>query len=268
MAVFLLTWNPTKWIISDDVWTEGVQSIAAGAVAEEPWSIGQRNSGIHPGDIVLLVRVAKDRGIVASGRAVSVAYTALHWDSVKEANNELANYVRVEWDAQVEIANRLPTEELLQEFPEVAWNNLMGSGVRVADEVADQLVEYWFKHAGIEPDNFPDEVTTYVEGGTKSVLVNRYERNPAARRACLDEFGAVCAVCGFNGEESFGEAGAGLIHVHHKIEISEVGQEYEVDPLRDLVPVCPNCHAMIHRRRPAYSIEEVQSLLRSPKSPQ
>jgi 5-methylcytosine-specific restriction protein A len=262
MAVFLLTWNPTKWIISDDVWTEGVQSIAAGAVAEEPWSIGQRNSGIHPGDIVLLVRVAKDRGIVASGRAVSVAYTALHWDSVKEANNELANYVRVEWDAQVEIANRLPTEELLQEFPEVAWNNLMGSGVRVVDEVADQLVEYWFNHAGIEPDNFPDEVTTYVEGGTKSVLVNRYERNPAARQACLDAYGAVCAVCGFNGEDVYGNSGEGLIHVHHKIEISEVGQQYEVDPINDLVPVCPNCHAMIHRRRPAFSIEEVRKMIR------
>ena len=263
MSVFLLTWNPTRWIISDSAWTDDIKKISSGGSTEGSWSIGSRTSGVNPGDIVLLVRVAKDRGIVASGRATSVAHKDLHWDPTRAANNELANYVEVEWNAQVEIANRLPTEELLREFPEVAWNNLMGSGVRVVDDVADQLVEYWFDHVGIEPDNFPDEVTTYVEGGTKSVLVNRYERNPVARRVCLEEFGAVCAVCGFSGEESFGEAGAGLIHVHHKIEISEVGQEYEVDPLRDLVPVCPNCHAMIHRRRPAYSIEEVQKFLRS-----
>jgi 5-methylcytosine-specific restriction protein A len=266
MSVFLLTWNPTRWIIDANEWDQGLKTIAAGGVTEGSWSIGSRTSGVHPGDVVLLVRVAKDRGIVASGRAASVAHKDLHWDPVRAANNELANFVTVEWDAQVEIADRLPTEELLQEFPEVPWNNLMGSGVRVVDEVADQLVRYWFDHVGIEPDNFPDEVATYIEGGTKSVLVNRYERNPAARRACLDAFGSVCAVCGFNGEENFGEAGAGLIHVHHKIEISQVGREYEVDPLRDLVPVCPNCHAMIHRRRPAYSIEEVQRILGNPKS--
>ncbi len=263
MSVFLLTWNPTRWIIDDDEWTEDVETIAAGRTTEEPWSIGQRTSGVHPGDIVLLVRVARDRGIVASGRATSVAYKDLHWDAEKAAKNVLANYVAVEWDAQVEIEDRLPTEELLREFPEVAWNNLMASGVRVVDEVADQLVQYWFDHVGIEQDNFPDEVSTYIEGGTKSVLVNRYERNPAARRACLDAYGAVCAVCGFNGADVYGENGEGLIHVHHKIEISEIGQKYEVDPIDDLVPVCPNCHAMVHRRRPAYSIDELREMFRS-----
>lgn len=263
MSVFLLTWNPTRFNIAADIWSEDIASISAGRMVEGRWSIGSRTGGIHPGDVVLLVRVAKDRGIVASGRASSVAFKDLHWEPEKEARNELANYVAVEWDAQVEIADRLPTEELLREFPEVAWNNLMGSGVRVVDEVADQLVQYWFDHVGIEPDNFPDEVATYVEGGTKTVLVNRYERNPAARRACLNAYGAVCAVCGFNGGDVYGDKGEGLIHVHHKLEISEVGQEYEVDPIKDLVPVCPNCHAMVHRRRPAYSVDELREMFLS-----
>jgi 5-methylcytosine-specific restriction protein A len=69
-------------------------------------------------------------------------------------------------------------------------------------------------------------------------------------------------VCGFNGGDAYGELGEGLIHVHHKIEIAEVGKEYEVDPINDLIPVCPNCHAMIHRRRPAFSIEEVRKMVR------
>ena len=92
-------------------------------------------------------------------------------------------------------------------------------------------------------------------------MVNRYERNPAARLECLRIYGAKCAVCGFVGQNIYGTKGNSLIHVHHLIELSQVGQEYEVDPRNELVPVCPNCHAMIHRRRPAYSIDEVREML-------
>jgi 5-methylcytosine-specific restriction protein A len=261
MSVFLLTWNPTLWIIDDEEWSHGIATISAGGVTEGSWSIGQRSSGVYPGDSVLLVRLAEDRGIVASGRATSVAYKDLHWDEVRAKKKDLANFVKVEWDVQVEIANRLPTEELLEEFPEVHWNNLMGSGVRVVDEVSEILLQHWYDHVGIVLEVFPDEVPTYIEGGTRSVLVNRYERNPVARRACLDEYGANCAVCGFDGQKTYGKEGDGLIHVHHRIEISQVRHEYEVDPINDLIPVCPNCHAMIHRRRPAYSIEEVKKML-------
>jgi 5-methylcytosine-specific restriction protein A len=263
MSVFLLTWNPTRWFIDDEVWSQGVATISAGGVIEGSWSIGQRSSGVNPGDSVLLVRLAEDRGIVASGRATSVAYKDFHWDKARAKEKDLANYVKVEWDVQVEIAHRLPMAKLLEEFTEVPWNNLMGSGVRVVDEVSEKLLQHWYDHVGIDPETFPDEVPTFVEGGTRSVLVNRYERNPAARRACLDAYGAICAVCGFNGQDTYGDHGEGLIHVHHKIEISEVGREYEVDPINDLIPVCPNCHAMIHRRRPAFSIEEVRKMMKN-----
>jgi predicted HNH restriction endonuclease len=43
--------------------------------------------------------------------------------------------------------------------------------------------------------------------------------------------------------------------------LSEIGGEYIVDPVADLRPVCPNCHAVLHRRIPAYSIEEVRVFL-------
>jgi 5-methylcytosine-specific restriction protein A len=31
------------------------------------------------------------------------------------------------------------------------------------------------------------------------------------------------------------------------VPISTIGKEYLLDPVKDLVPVCPNCHAMLHR---------------------
>jgi len=42
----------------------------------------------------------------------------------------------------------------------------------------------------------------------------------------------------------------------------EIQQEYEVNLIQDLRPVCPNYHAMLHRKIPAYSIEEIQNILK------
>lgn len=111
---------------------------------------------------------------------------------------------------------------------------------------------------------FPDEVDSlqhYSEGKTKPVTVNSYERNQLARQECIEHYGLDCQVCGFNFKERFGELGENFIHVHHIIDISTIGKEYSVNPIKDLIPVCPNCHAMLHKQKPAYSIAELKSLL-------
>jgi len=103
---------------------------------------------------------------------------------------------------------------------------------------------------------------TYREGDTRQVLVNAYERDPAARRACLAHHGYACSVCNLRFEDRYGVLGAAFVHVHHLVPLSEVGPGYRVDPVSDLRPVCPNCHAMLHRRRPPLSLEELRALLR------
>jgi predicted HNH restriction endonuclease len=70
-------------------------------------------------------------------------------------------------------------------------------------------------------------------------------------------------VCSFDFGKVFGELGDGFIHVHHLQPLSEIKQEYQVAPISDLRPVCPNCHAMIHRRSPPLSIEEIELLLKA-----
>jgi predicted HNH restriction endonuclease len=91
--------------------------------------------------------------------------------------------------------------------------------------------------------------------------VNSYERNPAARRACIAHYGTGCSVCGFNFGQVYGDLGEGYIHVHHLRDLATIGTEYEVDPIADLRPVCPNCHAMLHRETPAMSIEELKEII-------
>ena len=56
--------------------------------------------------------------------------------------------------------------------------------------------------------------------------------------------------------------GAAYIHVHHLKPLATIGSEYEVDPIRDLRPICPNCHAMIHKREPPYTIEEMKQIVK------
>lgn len=90
-------------------------------------------------------------------------------------------------------------------------------------------------------------------------MVNNYERNPIARKKCIEHFGSTCQVCGFNFSEKFGED---FIHVHHKVDISTIGNEYSINPLTDLIPVYPNCHSMLHKRKPAYSIDEIKQIMK------
>ncbi len=104
-----------------------------------------------------------------------------------------------------------------------------------------------------------DEVLHY-EGSVKTVKVNRYERNQEARRKCIEIHGCQCKICGFDFEKVYGQVGKGLIHVHHVVPISTIKEEYQIDYEKDLIPVCPNCHAIIHRKKDPYTPEEIRTM--------
>ena len=102
------------------------------------------------------------------------------------------------------------------------------------------------------------------EGAITRVEVLRYERSAAARAACLEHFKYRCQVCELNFEERYGEVGRDFMHVHHIVPLHEVADipDYRVDPIKDLRPVCPNCHAMLHRPRDrTLTVEELRDLL-------
>ncbi len=113
---------------------------------------------------------------------------------------------------------------------------------------------------------YPDEIDPQeplVEGARRRVTVNAYERNPKAREECLKEHGYECAVCEMSFEEYYGDIGRRFIHVHHIKELSSISGEYEIDPVKDLRPVCPNCHAMLHKKKPAFSVDELRQRLKN-----
>ena len=110
-------------------------------------------------------------------------------------------------------------------------------------------------------DDVPDD-GTYLEGSVRLTRVNAYERSRDARLACIAHYGATCNVCDLDFKNRYGPIGADFIHVHHEVPISSIGVGYRVDPIRDLKPVCPNCHAMLHRQDPPLSLAQLRAMLR------
>lgn len=132
---------------------------------------------------------------------------------------------------------------------------------QLRDEVVTGLLSSGYSKLG---DVLPNEVVgaeSFREGAVRQITVNAYERNPVARARCVEAYGAQCYICGFDFGEMYGALMEGFIHVHHIRGIASIGKEYEVNPIEDLRPICPNCHAVVHMTTPARSIDDVKALL-------
>lgn len=104
--------------------------------------------------------------------------------------------------------------------------------------------------------------TGLPEGACSTVTVNRYERSPANRAACIAAHGSRCKICGFDFGAFYGPLAHGYIEVHHRIPVSKIGSGYRVNPVNDLIPLCANCHAAIHQVDPPLLPETLMEELR------
>ena len=127
----------------------------------------------------------------------------------------------------------------------------------------------WLKNNDKIDCTLPEELNEnikYTEGTSKTIIVNAYERNAKAKKACIEYYGNdyKCQICGFKFADKYGAKFRHKIHVHHIKPISEIGKEYKIDPKKDLIPVCPNCHMILHSKgnNQTYSIEEVKEMVK------
>jgi hypothetical protein len=135
-------------------------------------------------------------------------------------------------------------------------------GLRLLDYEEERLLQRFFR-----PDDEGEKAVidqrNFVEGACQQLTRDVRERNPLARNECLRIHECKCAVCGFDFEKRFGAIGMNFIHVHHRTPMARIAGERTTNARTDLIPVCPNCHAMLHRRSPVpYSIEELQDIIR------
>jgi hypothetical protein len=108
------------------------------------------------------------------------------------------------------------------------------------------------------------EYESRVEGTLSYYYGKRYERDAINRKRAIEIHGTTCKVCCFNFEEVYGERGKDFIEVHHLNPLSNFdGVEVIINPETDLVPLCANCHRMIHRRHnDVLTLEQLKSMLR------
>jgi len=133
------------------------------------------------------------------------------------------------------------------------------------EEVTDVARVYVFEEATYSDKQQRLVEETSKEGTLSRVVLNKYERNQKHRKSCIAHYGTTCTVCDMDFKEVYGSEAEGLIHVHHLVPVSkigEIGEDYEFDPIRDLRPLCPNCHAVAHRKEPPFTIEELVSLIK------
>lgn len=146
-------------------------------------------------------------------------------------------------------------EEKLKRF-QVEYRDLTNAKVELEKIWRDLVSSFDFSTA--EEVNSDKDL---YEGTVYQITVNAYERNPEARLKCISHYGSICFICGFNFGKIYGNVGEGIIHVHHLTPLSTIGAEYKVDPIKDMRPVCPNCHVMIHKKDPPLSVEKVKEMV-------
>lgn len=106
------------------------------------------------------------------------------------------------------------------------------------------------------------ELDDYHEGSEVYSQSVKYERNLNARKQCIAYHGAYCHICGFDFGKKYGMAFKNTIEVHHIVPLSKIKKDYIVNPIEDLIPVCSNCHTVIHSRKDrVLSPEEVRQMI-------
>ena len=118
----------------------------------------------------------------------------------------------------------------------------------------------------VQSDSQNDHDLLMFEGQLKTVTLTQADRSSKARSACISKHGYNCAACNMNFEQTYGLIGKDFIHIHHIEPLGFSNGLHQVNPLTDLIPVCPNCHAMVHRTNPPMSVDELRALINSRQS--
>ena len=262
MNTYLFVWNPKRWTwdnIEDDV-----KQVDINGVCSLRWSCGNTKV-IQPGDRIFLVKVGTEpKGLIGAGFATTAPFADKHWNG----ENRKTNYITSDFETLMNPEkDPILTLDILKtgKLAKQNWTP-QSSGISIRPELIDELEGIWFdflttnkiRHNPFLPNKDKSE-KTYSEGTPSQVLMTKYERNPFARKVCIDHYGLSCTVCGFNFEKTYGDIGKDFIHVHHIKQLANIGKKYSIDPIKDLRPVCPNCHSMIHRTKASLSMEELKN---------
>jgi 5-methylcytosine-specific restriction protein A len=259
VAAVILGWNADRW----DRWNYRAvvgQVLESGRFLDR-WDIGPHRRVQPETEAWLLFQGSSDAGTGLIGHGVVVSETR-EAEPLQEAGSG-GRYAVIAFDALLPLGEQIRPDVLIEAVPGVPWRDAFHRPVVSVPPSAEPELRQLWRDLGPGTTE-PAELVpgTYPLNAVSSVIVNRYERDPDARRVCLAFHGTKCAACGFSFEASYGDVGEGFIHIHHTVPASLLGTGYELDPVADLVPLCANCHAMAHRGvSTALTVTELRNLI-------
>lgn len=242
MTGALLGWDPV-W---PEAWQPDYQ--AAAAVAAESgffravWDISAAADGLEPGSDVWFAVSGERPGVAGHGVVVSAPYAVADPQDDPEARLHL---VDLDIDMLLPLGEPVPFADLPPEvpglFPEPG--GVTGLGRRTGED----LRLAWSRCAAGGRNGSPSPLPgSLPQHAVRWSLASRYESDPDAARICLVQHGSTCSVCGLDPQAVFGAQGSEVLQVHHIVPPGLLTADYELDPVTDLVPLCPTCHAVVH----------------------
>ena len=162
------------------------------------------------------------------------------------------DYIRIFWDSDLKKDIKRAFEEIVQKLSNDHDSNSTFSkdGYLRFEKKKDNIHISIFSQKTVDNDieslRIEDGILS-KEGKRKSYYGHRYERIGKNRKKALEIHGTICFGCGIDLEEKYGERGKGFIEVHHIKPLSHQKKEIVIDPEKDLIPLCPNCHRIVHR---------------------
>ena len=248
-GAYLLTWNPKKY-------PRFVLSYYVKHRDElDEWATGNTKY-MQSGAPFFFLRQGPDHpGIIGWGQIRSQVRQQKHWDPAKARAKNRSNEVSVSMDflTMHDDPRAIPRSALRADRKTMDGNwDAEASGTRLTARVAEgvrrMLIERRVKVPQLDalPDVTQRSTPYFLEGAAKQVLTTRHERSKNARKACIAYHGCICKACGFDFGLHYGPEADGMIEVHHLNPISQARESAHVDHIKDLVPLCANCHRVTH----------------------
>ncbi len=230
MNIVLFTWNPVKWHVSDRQWDRQFRQIRDSGFIYEPWSVGNSTKLVKQGDTALLLRQARDRGIVARGIVTSEIFEEGTWNRELEVD-ATDHYVEIAWTTQLAIADRLKIEDLETKLSAVNWVRY-SSGTTVEPQFHDALMDLW-------------DHTVSKAGQTSGTLTSHV---PATETLIAAQNG-FCAVCGLDPVTIYQTASKIFLTMH----------TFSTTSIQ--IAICPNCQLFASKFSWAQTTKDLQQLL-------
>ena len=261
MKGILLTWNPNVW--SWDNLEEEIKILQKNDYVDQNWDC--YNSNVKPGDVFFIMALggSKKKGLFGFGIVEDFLLDQESLVNKDKITNRIIGKLYILLNPKINEIIEL--SYLKEHFPEQKWTP-QNCGIMIKNEYVNILIESW-KEILNKNIAFKEKANSkiFLEGNPQQKLYTYYERDPKARDICLKKKGYTCTVCEINMADKYGDVGNEFIHVHHINFLASIKKEHILDPELDLVPVCPNCHSMLHKeyKNNYLTIEELKKIVKS-----